>query len=75
MPVVVRTVTSLCGAGLAQLAVQFFSVPVWTPPGAPMGVWKKSASVVTNESALIVTVLTCLSSASVFSSVRLIALW
>ena len=40
-----------------------------------MSVWKKSASLVTNESALIVTVLTCLSSASVFSSVRLIALW
>ena len=40
-----------------------------------MSVWKKSASVVTNESALIVTVLTCLSSASVFSSVRLMASW
>ena len=30
-----------------------------------MSVWKKSASVVTNESALIVTVLTCFSRASV----------
>ena len=40
-----------------------------------MSVWKKSASVVTTESALIVTVFTCFFGASVFSSVRLIALW
>ena len=40
-----------------------------------MSVWKKSASVVTTESALVVTVFTCFFGASIFSSVRLIALW
>ena len=40
-----------------------------------MSFWKKFASLNANEYALIVTVLTCFSSASVFSSVRLMASW
>ena len=68
------TQSPLRGAGLTQLAIECVEFSDALLPRS-MSVWKKSASVVANESALIVTVLTCISSASVISSVRQMALW
>ena len=53
----------VCGASLAQLGTEFVEIPLRL---LPRGVWKKSASVVARDSALL-PFFTCFSGTSVFS--------